>query len=321
MISIRFSRFIVALATATCAIAAHAWPDRVVRLVVPGGPGGAPDVSARLVGEKMGSELGQSVIVENRVGAGGIAALQAMRTARDNHTFLLVITSTSSIAPLTLKGAADVDYLRDLQPVARMATTPLMIVASHASGAKSLGDVLRLGKDRPGEVVFAIPPPSTLAHLAVELIQQSSGAQFNVVPFARSSESVPAVVNGDASFFIDGVSVVLPMVREGRLVPIAVLSRSKFPGLEAYALGRDTMPDLEAVAHLGLMTSKDTSKEAVDKMAKALAVALADPEVVRRLSGLGLFPMPGGASDYRAVLESDADLWGKVVRRARLTPE
>lgn len=315
------TRALACTAVLAASATAHAWPTKPVRVIVPSAPGSPPDVAMRIIGNKMGALLKQTVVVENKIGAGGIVAMQAFQSSKDDHTFLFVITSTSSIAPLTFKAAANYDFTRDVQPVVRLAQTPLMIVANPAVGVKSLSEVLKLARDKPGALTFATPGQNTLGNLTVTLISQSTGTQFNAVPFSRTVDSIAAVTSGDASFFVDGISVMLPFVRSNRLQPIAVLSRTRLPGLEAYPLGRDTIENLEVVGRFGLVTGKETPREAADALAQAATEALADAEVVAKLIDLGFFPQPGNAADYLATLQQESQLWAKVVRQAGVKPE
>ncbi len=307
------------LLVASCV--ANAWPTKPIRVVVPAAAGSAPDVAMRLIGAKMGELLKQPLVVDNKVGAGGVVAYQSFQTSKDDHTFLFTITSTTAIAPLTFKAAAGWDFTRDVQPVVRLAQTPLMIVAYPGSGAKTMADVLKMARDKPGQMAFATPGPNTLGSLTVSLVSQSSGVQFNAIPFSRTADSMTAVSGGDASFFVDGVSVVLPFIRSNRLQPIAVLSRTRLPGLEAYPLGRDTVDGLEVVGRFGLVTAKETPRQAVDAMVQAASAALADPEVAAKLMQLGLYPNAGNAAEYLATLQQESQLWSKVVRQAGIKPE
>lgn len=312
----------VAMLVSACATQAADWPSRPIRIIVPAGPGSTPDVGTRLIAERMGAELKQSVIIDNRVGAGGIVAMRNFQTGKDDdHTFLLVITSTASIAPLVLKAASSFDYVRDVQPVVRFAQTPLMIVANPATGLKSLSDLLKVARQKPGQIPFATPGQSTLGGLTAMLISQSTGTQFNTVPFSRQAEAISALVSGDASFYVDGISVVLPFVRSQKLQPIAVLSATKLPGLEAYPLGRETINGLEVVGRFGLVTSKNVPPEVIEAMSRATKVALADPGVVSKLTDLAIYPHHGTAAEYEQTLRQEIELWSKVVRQAGLKPE
>lgn len=310
----------VALATTTLA-AAEAWPSKPIRIVVPGAPGSVPDVAMRMIGARISALLGQSVVIDNKVGAGGIVALRALQASKDDHTFLMAITGTSAISPVTFRNLAGFNYARDLQPVAQMAQTSVMIVTQQDSDANSLGDVMKLAREKPAQVSFATPSPNTLANLAIRLLEQKGNVRFNIVPFSRTSDSLGAVSGGDAKFYADGISAPLPLVRNNRLKVLAVLSHTRLPGLEAYPLGNETVPGLEAIGRFGLVALKETPADVVAAMSKATVNASGDPEVAARLKEFAFFPLPEPAARYRVSLQQEADLWARVVREAGIQPE
>ncbi len=313
-------RAAIGAAMAVSAVHAWAWPDKPVRIVVPAAPGTAPDVAMRLIGDRMAETLKQAVVIDNRPGVGGVVAMRSILGSKDDHALLFVITSTSAIAPVTMKSAADFDYLRDLVPVVRLAQTPLMVVA-HNQAPATLEGALRAARERPGQVAFGTPSASTLGALAVRSMSQSAGVQFNEIPFIRPAESLAAVTTGDVSYFIDGISVVLPFVRSGKVKPVAVLSRTKLAGLEAYPLGTEAMPDLVAIGRFGLMAEKQLPPQAAELILKAARAALAHADTVSKLTNLGLYPDVAPASDYADSLKAENELWRGVVKKAGISPE
>ncbi|VTU22824.1 Argininosuccinate lyase [Variovorax sp. PBS-H4] len=317
------SIFVKALAAllASAVTASHAWPVRPVRVIVPAAAGTAPDVAMRVVAERMAGSLGQPVVVDNRPGAGGVVAMKALQASRDDHALLFVITSTASIAPVTIRAASSFDYVRDLRPVVRLAQTPLMIVAAPNVKEASLGEVVDAAKKQPGRIAFGTPGASTLGSLAVQWLSDTTGAKFNAIPFLRPADSIGAVATAEVSYFIDGISVVLPFVRANKVKPIAVLSATKLPGLEAYPLGVETIKDFEVVGRFGLMAPQEFSAEAIDSVGKAAISALKDPRVVLKLTNLGLYPQAGNASEYLDTLKREIELWHAVVKRAGITAE
>jgi len=304
-----------------CWTSAHAWPTKPVRIIVPSSAGAAPDTMIRMIAARMAVDLKQQVLIENKVGAGGIPAKQAFELAKDDHTFLLTLTSTTTIAPLVLKAAANFNYLRDTQPVMTIGQTPFMIVANPASGAKSLEDLIRIARSKPGQIAFATPPLSSSAQLSVTVLSHLTGLEFNVVPFSRSTESLTAVSSGDAAFFVDTVSVVMPFVRGQRVRPISVLSSHKLPGLEAYPLANETVPGFEVSAGFGLVAPKEMERSAVDAMYQAVLKAVSDPELMGKLQDMAIFAQPAGPDAYRSQLLKDAEFWTKVVRSAKIVPQ
>ncbi|WP_144636650.1 tripartite tricarboxylate transporter substrate binding protein [Bordetella genomosp. 13] len=316
----RWVRGVFICVAALAAPAAQAWPDRPVRIVVPASAGTAPDAGARLIGERMAAALKQPVIVDNRPGAGGVVAMNHVASSRDDHTLLLVITSTIAIAPLTIKAAASFDYLRDLKPVVRLAQTPLMIVANNdATGG--LGAALDRARREPGKVAFGTPPASTMGALAVSWIGRSAGVQFNAVPFVRPSEALAAVVSGDLQYHIDGISVALPFVRAGKVKAVAVLSDKKLQGLEAYPLGVDTLAGFEMVGRFGLMGTRELPTEAIASIQDAVQDALSHPDVVAKLTNLGLYPDFATADAYEEGLKDEREFWRGVVTTTGVSPD
>ncbi|MGE4240978.1 Bug family tripartite tricarboxylate transporter substrate binding protein [Ramlibacter sp.] len=315
-----FIRLAAAFAACGIATAAQAWPTKPVRIIVPGAAGSAPDVAMRLVGEKMAEQLKQPVVIDNRPGTGGVVAMNGLQLAKDDHTFLFVITSTSAIAPVTIKSATSFDYVRDLQPVVRLALTPLMIVAAPGAPATMEGMIAAAKKD-PGKVAFGTPSPATLGALGVSWLSEMTGAKFNAIPFLRPAESLTAVATGETQYFIDGVSVSLPFLRAGKVKPVAVLSSTKLPGLEAYPLAVDSVKGFEVVGRFGLMATRDVPQAALDPMLKAASAALTHPDVIARLTNLGLFPNVGGPAEYLQQLKGENDLWRRVVKQAGVSPE
>lgn len=312
--------FVIALSVA-CAASAHAWPERPVRIIVPSAAGAAPDNMIRLIATRLATELGQPVIVENKVGAGGIVAKHAAELAKDDHTFLLTLTSTTTVAPLVFKAAADFNYLRDMQPVMTIGQSPFMIVAYPGNGTKSLGDLLQMARTQPGAIPVATPPLSSIAQLSITVLSQMSGAKFNVIPFSRSSDSLTAVSSGDAAFLVDAVSAVLPFVRGQRVRPIAVLAATKLPGLEEFSLANETVPGFEISAGFGLVAPKGVDRSILNAMFLATSNVLKNPGLVRQLRDMAIFVHPAGPDAYRATLLNEADLWEKVIRAANIVPQ
>jgi tripartite-type tricarboxylate transporter receptor subunit TctC len=311
---------IVSIGLALGATQAFAWPDKPVRIVVPAPAGSAPDVAMRLIAERMAESLKQPLVIDNRPGAGGIPAMNNILSSRDDHVLLFVITSTTAIAPVTMKGAASFDYLRDLKPVVRLAQTPLMIAANNNAPA-SFQDLIETARKQPGKVAFGTPAVSSLGWLAVAWIEDATGTKFNVVPFLRPADALTAVASGDIQYYIDGVSVPLPFIRSGKLKPVAILSSQKQAGLENFALGVDTVKGFEVVGRFGLMAPKEVPAQATEPLLRAAQAALANSEVISKLTNLGLYPDLAGAAQYEAGLKAEHELWRGIVKKAGVTPE
>ncbi len=178
-----------------------------------------------------------------------------------------------------------------------------------------------MARANPGSVVFATPPTSSIAQLSGTVISQATDTKFNFVPFSRSSDSLAAVTSGDAMFFVDAVSVVLPFVRALKVQPIAVLSSTWLPGLEEFPLASETVPGLEVAAGFGLVASNQVDPAVVEAMFQATSCALQAPHLVRKFQDMAIFLRVGGPDVYRANLRREAEFWGKVIRTAHIRPE
>lgn len=315
-------RRILFLALAACATVASAqtWPNRAIRVIMPVNSGSGADTVMRILGEHMTGQIGQPVVIDQKPGAGGVAAFQAFKNAADDHTFLFVITSTA-MAPLTLKAAAAIDLARDTQPVARIAESTFILVANPKTGAKNLNDLLRMAKENPGKIAIATPFIRSLGNLAAELLVQTGGVKLNIIPFSKPSDAMAAVVSGDVQFAIDAISATFPMVKANRLQPIAVLGSRKLPGLESIPSGRDTLAGFQAVGTYGLVGQKDLSKANAQLIAKAIGSALADPSIIEKMHDAGLYARFGTPEQYQETQKFEVELWRGVVRTAGIAAE
>ena len=316
-----FRALLAGICLAALAAPAAAQPTRPIKIIVPSGAGSGPDSAVRLLASKMSTALGQPIVIDNKVGAGGVPALRAFQTQGDDHTLLMTITSTAAIAPATMKVLADVDFARDFEAVAGVNQTFVIFATAAGSEAKTLDDMIRMARERPGEVSVATPNVNSLANLAVRLLEQRAKVKFNIVPHARSPEALGAVASGQVAFHSDAIAVPMPLVRSGRLKVVAVLSPSRMPGLEAYPIGNDTLPGFDPVGRFGLVAPKGTPKAMIDAIAKAAVDAGNDPEIRAKLADLGSYPLPAGPAEFRAFLREEADLWAKVIREAGIERE
>jgi tripartite-type tricarboxylate transporter receptor subunit TctC len=296
------------------------WPRQPVKMIVPVGAGSVPDAMARLVAEKMTQHLGKQVVTENRPGAGGIVGVQAMEMApRDDHTILFMFTGVSVITPLMIK-AARYDILRDFTPIAGLAETSFMLAASPNAPAKTLPEVIKYSKEQPGKVVLGHVGPGSTGHMMAENFARRSQAGFSVVGFSPSSGPV-ALMSGDAAYYLDGIAALLPLVKSGKVTPVAVFSSTPLPGLESYKLAKDIVPGTEGMGSFGVVGPKNMSAESLNALIGALGKIMADPEVVARLRDLAIFPAftPGPA--YAEVVRKETAAWAQVAKTTGMEPQ
>jgi len=300
---------------------AQAWPAKQVRIIVATPPGNAPDIAARAIADKLGSLWNQQVLVDNRPGAGGIVAVDAARQGvADGYTLLLAHASVVTVTPYTFK-SANFDVDREFVPVSIIGVTPMMIAANANAPVKNLSEMIAYAKANPEKVSIGNPTRTSIPHLAAELIGQSTGAKFFNVPFSGSSPMITAAVNGDTMMSVDGVATLLPMVKAGKLKPIALTSEKVLPGLEGYALAKDTLPGFEVYGWFALFAPKATPSAVAAKINEDTNKALSQPDVIQRFATFGTYPRPGTLLEAAAFVKKEQATWSKVIRDAGIKAE
>lgn len=322
----RLARRSVLAAAAALALLPHGIPagaadNTPLTLVVPSGPGSAPDIVARLIGDELRRRLGQPVVVENKPGAGGIVAVMAAKSAvAPANTLLLAQAAVVTVTPLTYR-AAKYDAERDFEPVSVVAETPMLFVANPANGPKTLAEAIERAKAQPEAVTLGSTSRGSIPHLTAELLSQAAGARFNLVPMSASAQALQAVVNGDSQLSVDGIAPLLPLVKAGRLRALGVTSSRVLPGLDGLPLAKDTVPGVEASGWFMLLANKGTPPARLEALNAAVSAALQSPEVVQKLQATANYPVGGSVADARAFLAREKAKWASAVQRAGLTPE
>ena len=286
-------RFVLAalslLALASTSAMAQAWPSKPVRLIVPAGAGAAPDVIARIVGEKLAAAWGQGVIVDNKPGAGGIPGMSALaRSAPDGYTIGFVPAAMGTITPLVFKNP-QFNPDTDLVSAATVGISPLMLAVPAASGIQSVADLAKHAKANPGKVNFAAPQLNSLPHLAGEMVSKAGGMGLFTVPFRAPPEAVTAVLSGDAMLTVDGVPGLLQHVKSGRLRAIGVTSAKRLSGIDVPAVA-ETYPGYEAIGWFQIIVPAGTPAAIVERINADVNRITASPEVATRLGDMGVYP-------------------------------
>ncbi len=286
-------RFVLAalslLALASTSAMAQAWPSKPVRLIVPAGAGAAPDVIARIVGEKLAAAWGQGVIVDNKPGAGGIPGMSALaRSAPDGYTIGFVPAAMGTITPLVFKNP-QFNPDTDLTSAATVGISPLMLAVPSSSGIQSVADLAKHAKANPGKVNFAAPQLNSLPHLAGEMVSKAGGMGLFTVPFRAPPEAVTAVLSGDAMLTVDGVPGLLQHVKSGRLRAIGVTSAKRLSGIDVPAVA-ETYPGYEAIGWFQIIVPAGTPAAIVERINADVNRITASPEVATRLGDMGVYP-------------------------------
>lgn len=307
---------LAALPLAAPARAQASFPDKPIRLIVPFGPGGLADVTARAVAEKAAGVLGQPLVIVNQPGAGGVAAAKAVQAApADGHTLALFTNGTAISVPLVK--ALGFDPVKEFVPVSSLGFFDFLIVTGADHGYRTLGDVLAAAKTKPGGINAGTINIGSTQNLTAELIKSDSGSSITIVPFKNSGDAVAAVLRKDVDIVIEGYVAVRAMLADKRLVALAATGPKRSAML----------PDVPTAAEAGLKGFDVTSWNAVFAAAgtpqpviaalnAAFNTALADGEVKQKLLALGIEARGGKPEEIGRRLAEDIAKWGAVIAKA-----
>ena len=267
---------------------AQAWPDKPVRMIVPIGAGSSPDVVARILGERLSTVWGQGVVVDNKPGAGGIPGMSALaRSAPDGYTIGFVPAAMGTITPLVFKNP-QFNPDTDLMSVATVATSPMMLAVSLASGIQSVPDLTKYANANPGKVNFAAPQLNSLPHLTGEMVSKAGNMNLFTVPYRTPPEAVAAVLSGDATLVVDGVPSMLKHVESGRLRAVGVTSAKRLQGIDVPAVA-ETYPGFEVIGWFQILVPTGTPAAIVERINADVNRITASPEVTARLAAMGIY--------------------------------
>jgi tripartite-type tricarboxylate transporter receptor subunit TctC len=304
---------VLALAAATPSIAQGTnWPIKPVRLIVPAGAGAAPDVIARILGEKLSMAWGQGVVVDNRPGAGGIPGMSALaKAAPDGYTIGFVPAAMGTITPLVFKNP-QFNPDTELSSAATVGISPLMLAVPASSGIQSLGDLAKHAKSQPGKVNFAAPQLNSLPHLAGEMVNKAGGMSLFTVPFRAPPEAVTALLSGEATLTIDGVPGLLQHVKSGRLRAIGVTSAKRLPGIDIPTVA-ETYPGYEAIGWFQIIVPTGTPPAIVERINADVNRITAAPDVAARLGDIGVYPRQDTVTAARDFFDEQKKAMRRIV--------
>ncbi len=291
-----------------------AWPTRVVRIIVPFPPGGAADGTARVLAEAFAADLGQSVIVENRAGAGSAIGVTAAAQSRDGHTLLM--GSNSMVINPALQPNLEYDVQRDFDPVGMVTAQPLVLVVPASSAIRSVDAFIAAAKADPGKLTTGNSGYGTLAHLASELFAAGTGIVLTPVPYKGESALLPDLLGGLVSAGFLNLPSVAAQIKAGKLRALAVSSPQPVPELPDVPTFRAlNYPSLEVEGWAALLAPKGTiPAEALDRLAGLLAKVLASDAVRKRLADLGVSPMPLDRAATARLLKEEGDRYAAIIK-------
>ena len=296
------------------------FPSRPLRIVVPNAAGGAADITARTVAQKMADPLGQSVVIDNKPSAGGVVAGDLVARAEpDGYTLLLVSSGTAVSAALFSK--LPFDTLKDFAPVSLLATFDLAVVVREGGRFKTLADLLAYARAHPGQLNIGTPQIGTTQHLAAELFKVTAGIDAQVVPFNGTPPVITALRGGEIDVMIDILGGLMPQIGAKALRPLAVMGAGRAPQLpDVPALRESEGPwaGFNVTSWNGLAVPAKTPAAVVDRLSREVQAALAQPEVKKRLLELNLNAQGSTPAQLRDQLAGDVQRWGDVIVRAKI---
>jgi tripartite-type tricarboxylate transporter receptor subunit TctC len=309
----------VVLANGTDAVA-QAYPSRPVRIVVTVAAGSAPDIVARLIGQRLSEGLGKPFVIENRSGGGGNIGTEAVVSSQpDGHTLLLVATSNAINAALYDK--LNFNFVRDIAPVAGAMHSPNVMVVSPSVSAKTVPELIAYAKANPGKLNMASSGNGTSPHLAGELFKMMTGVDMAHVPYRGAGPALTDLLGGQVQVMIASTAASMSYITSGKLRPLAVTTSTRLEVLPDIPTVAEFVPGYEASGWFGLGAPRSTRAEIVDKLNKEINAALADPKIKARLADLGGIPLSMTPAEFGKFIADETEKWGKVVRAANIKVE
>lgn len=289
------------------------WPSKPIKLVVPLPPGGGGDIAARIVAAELSQRLKQSVVVENKAGAGSTIGTQAVAKAEpDGHT-LLMITDFHSInaalnAEKLLPSPLSYDSFKDFAPVSRLVNLQIILMANPKLGAKTLKDIVARAKEAPEKVSAASPGISSPHHVAFLLLEDMGGLKFLQVPFQGSGPATLALMGGQVDLAFAAVGPGMQMAQENKAVAIAVSGPARDPKApEVPTIAESGYPGFSVQSWMGIVAPTGTPSAVVQRLNEEIALVLKDPQVVAKLLNAGLVSAPSSPENFAAIIRRDAD--------------
>jgi len=321
IISKHFAVVALALAGISAAQAQGAYPSQPIHIVVTFTSGGAPDILARLIGERLQQAWGQSVVIDNKPGAGGNTGADSVAKAPpDGYTVVLGTVGTHSING-ALYAKMPYDMVKDFAPVTLLATTPNMLVVNNEVPAKNLKEFIALGK-KEGKMTFASSGSGTSIHVSGELFKTMTGIDMTHIPYKGRAGAIPDLLGGRVTMMFDNMPSSLPLVREGKLRALGVTSATRSAAApDIPTLAESGLPGFEAVSWFAMFAPANTPKPIIDKLQAEVSRIIKAPEITKRLLELGLDPVGGTPAELAKYQKSEITKWAKVVKDSGATVE
>src|SRR6266849_3621617 len=299
---------------------AQAYPSRPVRLIIGYPAGGANDIIGRLIGQWLSERLGQQFIIENRAGAAGNIATEAVvRSPADGYT-LLVVGSFNAINA-TLYDKLSFNFIRDVEPVAGIIRSTFVMLVNPRFPANSVPEFIDYAKANPGKINMASAGSGNLSHVAGELFKAMTGVNMLHVPYRGGAPAMTDLIGGQVQVYFSTISESIEYIRAGSLRALAVATATRSQVLPDIPTLGEFVPGYEASGWQGIGAPKDTPAAIIDRLNKEINSAIADPKLKARFADLGTTPLAGSPADFAKLIAEETEKWSKVIRTANIKAE
>ena len=309
----------LSLVAAVPAAQAQAYPTKPVRIVVPTGAGGITDIVARIVAARLTDRMGQTFLIDNKAGAGGIIGTEVVaRAPADGYTLLMVFPS-HPVNP-ALKLHLPYDTIRDFAPVTTLTTGSLVLLVPPSLPAKDVKELIALAKRE--RVTFASVGSGSLAHLGAELFRSKAGIELTHVPYRSAPAAQQALMGGEVSMFFDTPITAVPLVKDGRLRALGVSTRTRSPLMpDVPTIEEAGVPGYEVLGWNGILAPAATPRPIVERLNREIRAVLDEPEVKQKLAQQGADPAPTDPESFARLIRDDVAKWADVIRSAGIQPD
>jgi tripartite-type tricarboxylate transporter receptor subunit TctC len=310
---------LASLGSATRVGAQSAFPNKPIRLFVGFAPGGSTDTVARLIGQALTERMGQSIVIENRPGAGtNIATEAAIRSTPDGYTLLMVGPSVTINA--TLYKELNFNFLRDAEPVSAIASQAQVLLANPKLPVQSVSELIDYAKKNPGKLTIASAGIGSIGHLTGELFKMKASVDLLHVPYRGAAPALADLVSGQVDLSFAGIAGAVEFVKSGMLRALAVSTKTRSERLPDTPVVADVVSGFESNDWFGMAAPKNTPPEIISLLNREIAAAVADPKLKARFADLGAASMAMSPTDFGKLLREDTEKWGEVVKTAKITP-
>jgi tripartite-type tricarboxylate transporter receptor subunit TctC len=291
------------------------YPNRSIRMVVPFAPGGATDILARIVGQRLTELWGQTVVIDNRAGAGGtVGAAIAARANPDGYTLVMGTNGSHAIGP-SLYPKLTYDAIKDFAPITLVAHVPQALMVHPSLPVKDIKDLIAYAKERPGQLNFSSAGTGTPGHLGLELMQIMAGIKMVHVPFAGGAPGLAALVGGQVQLMADNMNSALPMIKAGKVRAIAVTTIKRSVALpEMATVAEQGLTGFDSGSWFGLFAPAGTPPAIINRLNAEVVKILNTPEVRERMLQQGAEPAPGTPAQFTQLIRDDTARWAKVIK-------